>query len=137
MFPPLFAIVSVDSAVQQSFGTPVRVLPFDEAPQGIQRPYAVWQIYGGSPYNYLGAVPDMDSFICQVDVYADTVSAARTGALALRNALEPHAHITSWRGEYTDKDTGFKRYSFDVEFHQSRSWADSDGNPLPFPTPSI
>lgn len=121
MNPPLFAIVSVDSSVRSVLGTnPVRVFPFGGTEEGVVLPYAVWQVVGGSPENYLGNVPDADTFLTQVDVYAKTGLAARACALALRNALEPYAHIVSWRGESKDQTTGNFRYSFDINFITAR-----------------
>jgi hypothetical protein len=121
MYPPLFSIVSSDSTVCSVFGTnPVRVFPFGGTEEGVVLPYAVWQVVGGSPENYLGNVPDADTFLTQVDVYAKTGLAARACALALRNALEPYAHIVSWRGESKDQTTGNFRYSFDINFITAR-----------------
>ncbi|MFA5715281.1 MAG: DUF3168 domain-containing protein [Candidatus Paceibacterota bacterium] len=121
MNPPLFPIVSADSAVRSVLGTnPVRVFPFGGADENTVLPYAVWQVVGGEPENYLGNPPDADSFLTQIDVYAKTGLAARACALALRNALEPHAHIVSWRGESKDQTTGNFRYSFDINFITAR-----------------
>lgn len=83
-------------------------------------PYAVWQIVGGSPENYIDTVPDMDSHLIQIDVYAETVTVAASGAGVLRNALEHHAHIVSWRGASRDNATQHFRYSFDINFFTAR-----------------
>jgi len=121
MYPPLFSIVAADGTVQSLFGSnPVRVLPFGSADEKTPLPYAVWQTIGGSPENYLGDTPDMDSFLTQIDVYAKTASTARNGAEALRDAIEPHAHIVSWRGESKDQTTGNFRHSFDINFLTAR-----------------
>lgn len=121
MYPPVFAIAAAESAVRTALGTsPVRFFPFGNAPEGVALPYAVWQVVGGEPENYLGSLPDIDSCLTQVDVYAKTGSTARDCALALRNALEPHAHIVSWRGESRDQMTGNFRYSFDINFFTAR-----------------
>jgi hypothetical protein len=121
MYPPLFAIVSVENGVQSAFGTnPVRVFPFGGAPEKVALPYAVWQVIGGTPENYIGSLPDMDTFLVQVDVYAKTAQSARSGAEALRDALEPNAHVVSWRGESQDQTTKNYRYSFDINFLTAR-----------------
>jgi hypothetical protein len=121
MYPPLFAIVSVDLTVRTVFGTnPVRVFPFSGAPENVTLPYAVWQTIGGSPENYVGNAPDIDSFFVQVDVYATTAASARDGAEALRDAIEPRAYIVAWRGESKDPATQHYRYSFDVNFFTAR-----------------
>ena len=41
-------------------------------------------------------------------------------AAALRDAIEPHAHITRWGGSSRDEKTKRYRYSFDVDWHVQR-----------------
>ena len=121
MFAPIFAICAANDGVKAQLGTsPVRLYPFGQAPQGVALPYAVWQTIGGEPANYLGNLPDLDSYSLQVDVYAVTETGARDAAKALRDAIEPHAHITRWGGEWTDPDTFNKRFSFDLDWHVIR-----------------
>lgn len=121
MFAPIFSICAASTAVKAELGaSPVRLYPFGFAPQGVELPYAVWQQVGGAPENFIGGVPDIDLFAVQVDVYATTETEARDAAKALRDAIEPHAHITRWGGEWTDPDTLHKRYSFDVDWHVKR-----------------
>ena len=121
MTPPVFQICAADSAVTALLGTgPTRLFPFGQAPQGVTLPYAVWQTVSGLPENYLGQVPDLDSYTVQIDVYAGRGSEARQVAAALRDAIEPHAHVVGWNGESTDPDTGHKRYGFDIDWHVHR-----------------
>ena len=98
----------------------MRLYPFGQAPQGVALPYVVWQIATGSPENYLSDTPDVDRFTTQVDVYSATETSARNTAKAIRDAVEPVAHVVAWRGESTDQETQHKRYSFDVEWHVKR-----------------
>jgi len=117
MYPPIFAVCFAAAAVKVALGSaPLRLYLFGEAPQGVARPYAVWQTVGGAPENYLGQAPDLDSYTLQVDVYADTATGARDAAKALRDAIEPHAHIVRWGGESKDPDTDASRLSFDVDW---------------------
>ena len=121
MYPPIFSTVSSLSAVTSLLGsTPTRLYPFGEAPQDVAKPYAVWQIISGSPENLLGDAPDIDSYSVQVDVYADTGVEVRNVAQALRNAIQPVAHITAWRGESKEIETGLYRYSFDCDWWVQR-----------------
>lgn len=121
MIPPVFPPAYASAAVKALMGTsPCRLFPFGEAPQGVALPYAVWQIVGGGPENYLCQIPDIDDYTTQVDVYADTASAARAAADALRDAFEPVAYITRWGGELRDAETGHYRVTFDVEWMVSR-----------------
>lgn len=121
IYSPIFQIIKAAPAVTALLGTsPVRFFPFGEAPQDVARPYAVWQQVAGYPENYLGQRPDMDLMTLQVDVFAETASAARSAAEALRNALELHCHITRWGGEDRDHDTNLYRFGFDADWHVSR-----------------
>lgn len=121
MNPPIFQVCAAAAGVTALLGTgPTRLFPFGNAPQGVTLPYAVWQMVSGSPENYLGEVPDIDQYTIQIDVYANRGSTARQVAEALRDAIEPQAHIVGWNGESTDPDTGHKRYGFDVEWHVPR-----------------
>lgn len=125
MFPPLFATLFASTAVKAIFGSaPMRVYPFGEAPAkgetGYAVPYVVFQTITGSPENYLNEAPDLDGWRVQVDVYALTVTAARNGARALRDAVEPVAYVASFNTETWDQPTGLFRYSFDVSFQTPR-----------------
>lgn len=121
MYPPIFSISSSSAAVKAILGSdPVRVYPFGNAPEDVALPYAVWQTIAGLPENYITNTPDVDGFLLQVDVYGETVSSARNGAEVLRDALEPYAHIVSWRGDGRDKTTMHYKYSFDINFITAR-----------------
>jgi len=122
MYPPIFQIVSSNQAVTTLLKKDgiVRFFQFGRAPQGVEYPYAVWQIVSGVPENCLGDVPIIDSFVVQVDVYATTEASARDVAKALRGALEKRAYITRWGGESIDDNTQMRRISFDVSFYTDR-----------------
>lgn len=116
MFPPVFATAAADPAVQSALGSnPTRLYPFGEAPQGVAKPYAVWQTVSGNPENYLAGRPDSDTFRAQIDVYADTATAARNAAKALVRALELSGYVVSFNGESRESDTNLYRFSFDWE----------------------
>ena len=117
MYPPIFATCKADAGVTALLGSnPVRLYLFGTAPQGVTKPYAVWQSAGGRPENFLGDRPDVDNFTLQVDVYADTASAARSVAAAISYAVETVANVTSWRGESRDIETKDYRSSFDIDW---------------------
>lgn len=125
--PPIFDAVKNDSGVRAVLKTgngPVRFWPFADAPQkgqpGYGIPYATFQTVSGTPENYLGERPDIDSFSEQVDVYGATVAQCRAVVEALAFPLEGVAHITSWLGEITDPDTDLRRSSFTCEFWTPR-----------------
>lgn len=115
MYAPIFATCFASSAVKALLGaSPLRLYLFGEAEQSTVKPYATWQTIGGSPENYINQAPDIDSFALQVDCWAATASSVRACAQAIRDAVEPHAHITGWRGESKDVATDLYRLSFDL-----------------------
>lgn len=117
MFAPIFSTCMASAAVRALLGEqPLRLFPFGEAPEGVQKPYATWQGIGGAPELNINQSPEIDNFGLQVDVFAATASDARDVILALRDAIEPHAHITRWGGESKDPSTGSYRVSFDVDW---------------------
>lgn len=116
-FSPLFTTLSASNAVKALIGSnPVRCHPHGEAPQGVAKPYVTYQQVSGSPENYLGTLPDADTSVTQVDVYADTVSSARAVYSAIRGAVEPVAYVTSVRELGRDAETNNYRISFDVDW---------------------
>ncbi len=121
MIPPIFETCMASSEVVDLLGeSPMRLYQFGQAPQGVARPYAVWQTIGGLPENYISGVPDIDQYSLQVDVYATTAADAREVARALRDAIEPVAHIVGWRGEDREPETQLFRVSFDVDWFVHR-----------------
>jgi hypothetical protein len=121
VYPPIFPTVAASAAVKALIGSnPVRFYQFGQAPQNVQKPYAVWQRVFGAPENYLSNVPNIDSFTLQIDVYADgTPTGAqqvRDVAAAIRDAIEPVCHITSWLGESIDPDTQNHRFSMQLDW---------------------
>lgn len=121
MYPPIFKYAAASDQVKAILGqNPTRIYMFGQAPQNVAYPYAVWQVSSGSPENYITNTPDIDLFGIQVDVYAKEAIQARNCAVALRDALEPYAHIVSWRGETRDTETASYRSSFDVDWWVNR-----------------
>lgn len=121
-YPDIFAKVTGTGLLTQALGQdPVRFFPFGQAPTGVADPYAVWQVVGGAPENYLDVAPDVDSFLIQIDVYGMAADRVRAAAAVLRDAIELHAQLAAWRGESQDRETKRFRVSFDVNWWQQRS----------------
>ncbi|GAB0077160.1 DUF3168 domain-containing protein [Pseudomonas syringae pv. tomato] len=117
MAAPIFAVCAADPAVLALLGSsPTRLYPFGEAPEGVAKPYAVWQVIGGNPENYLSGRPTVDGYVLQVDVYGDSGSSARAVTEAIRDAIELTAYITRWGAESRDPVTKSYRSSFDVDW---------------------
>lgn len=122
MIPPVFEVLSASATVKAHLGTPpkMRLFPFGEATQDTIKPYATWQLISGVPANYLNQRPDMDDFRAQIDVWALTQSSAIAVAQAIRDAIEPHAHIVNAGNTTRDPETKNYRYMIDVEFFTER-----------------
>lgn len=121
MTPSIFATCRASAGVRTALGSnPVRLYEFGSAPDAPAKPYAVFRTISGQPENMMGDVPDTDSWIIQIDVYGDTAASVRTAAQALRDAIEPVAYISAWRGESEEPDTKLSRFQFDVDWTQSR-----------------
>lgn len=125
MFPPLFETLFADAPTKAIFGSsPLRAYAFGDAPAkgatGYLVPYCVFQTVFGSPENYLSNVPDLDAWRVQVDVFAVSLTAARNGAGAIRDALEPVAYVVSYNLETKDSETQLYRYSFDISWQTPR-----------------
>lgn len=98
----------------------LKVFEFGTAPQGIDYPYMVWQVPTGSPAIYINELPDFDELTVQIDIYAETVSNANDIKAALRDVIEPHAHIITWRNNNFDSVTKRFRAGFDVRWFIER-----------------
>lgn len=119
--PPIFRLCAASAAVKAQLGTgPVRVFPFGEAPEDVQKPYAVWQLAGGDPQNYLAGRPDTERHALQIDVYADSAAQARAALAAIEQAIELDCYVTRYGGEDRDPETQNYRSSMDVEWHTYR-----------------
>lgn len=115
MAAPIFKVCAASPAVNALLGaSPTRLYPFGEAPQGVAKPYAVWQVISGSPLNYVSGRPDTDRYGLQVDVYAETGASAEQVASAIRRAIELQAHVTGFNLDGRDPATKNYRKSFDV-----------------------
>lgn len=115
MIPPVFQIIAASAECRTLLGTnPVRCYLFGEAPQGTPPTYAVYQMVTSVPANYLGQLPDVDDARIQVDVYATSQSVVRETAKAIRDAIEPYAHMLNAADRGRDAQT--RNYGFMLEF---------------------
>ena len=114
---PIFAVCAADAGVRALLGvTPHRLYPFGEAPEGVAKPYAVWQLVTGSPETHLAGRPHIDGLPLPVDIYAITASSARAVADAISHAIELQAYVVRWGGETKDPATKLYRSSFDIDW---------------------
>lgn len=122
MTPKIFELVAADEACKSSFGeNPIRFFPFGLAPQDVKTPYAVWQSIGGKAGDVMSCIPDFDSFIIQVDVYADNLKDVEKSAKVLRSVFEKKSYIYRYGQQSVDFESKRFRISFDISFIQHRS----------------
>jgi hypothetical protein len=122
MTPAVFAIVAASAPCRAALGSPpnMRFYPFGEAPQDKPPVYAVWQMPFSTPANYLGQLPDLDDSRVQIDVYGATQATTDAAAVAIRNAIEPHAHMVNAIQRPRDPTTRNYGYMLDFEFFTDR-----------------
>lgn len=115
MVAPIFKVCAANASVVALLGSsPTRLYPHGEAPEGVAKPYAVWQVISGSPINYLNGQPDTDRYGLQVDVYADKAADAALVVAAIRKAIGSRAYVTGFGVDSRDTETKNYRKGFDV-----------------------
>lgn len=121
MISPLFPTLNADGKVKSLLGgDKIRVYPFGQQSSPIQYPYIVWQVISGSPENFLGTRPDIDSYSIQVDIYSLSLANCIDCATAVRDAIEGNAYITRWGTQEIETETKAYRLSFDVDWYEKR-----------------
>lgn len=96
MLPPVFATLKLSNAVKAIVGTnPPRIYRHGAAPQTTDKPYVTWFVLNAAPENNLTSTPPIDRYTVQVDCWHQTDSGIETLAEAVRDAIEPYAHMTA------------------------------------------
>ena len=121
MNPPLFSILNASAPVKALLGAnPLRVFPWGRAPQNVAKPYAVYVVYNALPENYLGQVPDIDNKAVQINIYAENSASLESCFTVVRDALELHAHMTSFASPDLDADTNLYSCRMEFDFWDAR-----------------
>lgn len=120
--PPIFTLCMNDQAVTDALLDDgiLRLYLFGMAPDGVKKPYAVWQLVSGDPINYMHGRPDTERHVLQIDVYADTASESRSVLASIEHAIELDSHIVRYGGESRDPETRNYRSTMDAEWHTYR-----------------
>lgn len=114
MNPKVFEILNASVDAKEVLGQPLRVYPWDRAPEKPMKPYVTYGIYNGNPENFLDRVPDIDNKGTQVNIFSNDPNECEAVATIVRNQLEPFAHMTSFSGP--ERDPATNDYSFRLEF---------------------
>jgi hypothetical protein len=118
MLPPIYTILSSNTAVAAIAAD--RIYPHGEAPQNVERPYVTWFLVSGLPENELDGLPDVDRCAVQIDCWADDGTGAVQLASAVRDAIEPHAHVTNIALNGKEPETGLYRFAIQTDYWLSR-----------------
>lgn len=95
MLPPVFTLLKASTDVKNIVGTnPPRVYRHGSAPEDTTKPYITWFAVTTVPENNLSGLPPVDMVPVQVDCWHQTDAGIELLAKAVRDALEPHAHMT-------------------------------------------
>lgn len=112
MLPPVYQILTSNSAVNAIVAN--RIYRHSNAPQGVTKPYIAWGLVSGIPENNLSDLPNIDRLPIQVDCYHQTDVGIEELAKAVRDAIEPLAHMTNIPINEREQDT--KLYRITLEF---------------------
>lgn len=126
MLPEIFPLIAGSAAVTSIIGTnPTRFYPHGQASQNTPAPYASWFVVSGVPENCMDEVPRVDRFSIQIDCWSDNTGdgadQANDLATAIRDTLEPYAHMTAIVVDGVDPDTKRNRIALQFTF-----WTDRD-----------
>lgn len=103
---------------------PVRAFPHGDAPQSQKGAYVTFAVIYAQPENNLSHLPLVDRQTVQVDCWSGTdgAGAAEIYALgrAVRDALEPHGHMTAVIANGRDAETMRYRIGMRFDFWRDR-----------------
>lgn len=121
MIPPVFQLAAADVTVKGMLGTnPTRLYPFGQTPDAITYPYSTWQTITGLPENQLSGPPPCDRIGVQLDVWAKEADECFALSEALRDCLEPHAHMTFFGNTERDSPSRSYRQTLTFDFWLNR-----------------
>ena len=121
MMANIFSLLRDTPAVTALLGTkPLRFYPWSNAPEKSTKPYATYGTYNGVPENYVTNVPDIYNLGTQVDIWAESVDSCEDVFEAIRDALEPIGHLTSFQSVTRDPETNLYTARMEFDFWQAR-----------------
>jgi hypothetical protein len=121
VFPPVFQTLKASNAVKAFVGTnPPRIYAHADAPQGVTTPYITWFVVSGLPENNLSDTPPVDSITVQVDCWHKDKASVKLLATAVRDAIEPVAHMTGMPVDLREPETLLYRIGLEFEWWLSR-----------------
>lgn len=121
MLPPIFQLLKNSAEVKAIVGTnPPRIFRYNDVPQDTQRPYVSWFVIDAQPENSLSDLPTVDRMSVQVDCWHPTDAGIERLAQAVRDAIEPHAHMTGMPINARERETKLYRIALQFDFWHDR-----------------
>lgn len=121
MLPPVFVMLKASPEVKNIVGTnPPRIYRHGSAPQDTARPYITWFVVAGTPENHLSGLPPVDQMLVQVDCWHQTDAGVEALAGAVRDAIEPHAHMVGMPVDVQEPETKLYRIALEFSFWLDR-----------------
>jgi hypothetical protein len=118
MLPPVFTTLKNAPDVTDIVAS--RIYRQGAAPQDTTRPYVTWFLVTGTPENELSATPSIDRMTVQIDCWHQTDAGVEALAVAVRDACEPLAHMTSIVVNEREPETKLYRFGLQFDWFVSR-----------------
>ena len=84
------------------------------------KPYITWFVVTIAPENNLSGLPPVDAIPVQVDCWHQTDSGIEQLAEAVRDAIEPYAHMTGMPVNLREPETKLYRIALEFDWWLSR-----------------
>lgn len=123
MLPPIYSTLQASGAVVAMVGT--RIYRHGRAPQDVAVPYVTWTLVAGAPENHLSGLPSVDRQTVQIDCWHRTDEGCDALATAVRDAIEPHAHMTGAPIDQRDPDTKLWRMALQLDWWMPRTLSEA------------
>lgn len=114
MLPPIYSLLDTSELQALLGNNPLRVYRHGRAPQDTSVDYVTWQVVAGVPENTLSDLPGHDRLSIQLDCFSTTDRGVETLARAVRDAMEPHAHMTGI--PVNERETATKLFRISLQF---------------------
>lgn len=134
MFPPVFETLTADSYTLALVGS--AIYRHDDAPNDRVPPYLAWSA-SIAPENTLSETPGIDRVTVLVNCYSDDDGELLAIATAVRDAIEPFAHLVSMPIDNRDRpDTKLYRMALQFDWFVHRQEAAAPA-PAPAAAPYV
>ena len=126
MLPAVFATLKTSADVCNLVGPSANALRIwrhtapDDYPRPIRQAYVTWFVVTSVPENNLSDPPPLDRVVIQVDCWHPDDRGAVALATAVRDCIEPHAHMTAMPIDQKDTETQLYRIALQFDWFDGR-----------------